>query len=65
MWKNNFPTFFPIQLSKEVKKLRDFEEGLLKHYQEYLQILETTVEGTYLLFLFIVVFSFKGSHFSL
>ena len=41
-----FP-LFSIQLSKEVKKLRDFEEGLLKHYQEYLQILETTVEGTY------------------
>lgn len=33
-----------VKLSKEVKKLRDFEEGLLKHYQEYLQILETTVE---------------------
>ena len=43
-----FPlVFFPIQLSKEVKKLRDFEEGLLKYYQEYLQILETTVEGNY------------------
>lgn len=33
-----------VKLSKEVKKLRDFEEGLLKYYQEYLQILETTVE---------------------
>lgn len=33
-----------VKLSKEVKQLRDFEEGLLKYYQQYLQILEATVQ---------------------
>lgn len=33
-----------VQLSKDVKMLRDFEEGLLKQYQRYLQILEATVQ---------------------
>lgn len=33
-----------VKLSKEVKKLRGYEEGLLKNYQKYLQILEETVQ---------------------
>ncbi|PFX31070.1 Nucleolar complex protein 3-like [Stylophora pistillata] len=33
-----------VKLSKEVKKLRDYEQGLLKNYQKYLQILEETVQ---------------------
>ena len=39
------PFSYFLQLSKDVKMLRDFEEGLLKQYQRYLQILEATVEG--------------------
>lgn len=38
-----------FQLSKEVKKLRGYEEGLLKNYQKYLQILEETVQGRIIL----------------
>lgn len=33
-----------VKLSKEVKKLREYEQGLLKYYQQYLQILEETVQ---------------------
>lgn len=33
-----------VKLSKDVKKLRDFEDGLLKSYQKYLKILEVTVQ---------------------
>lgn len=40
---------FIFQLSKEVKKLRGYEEGLLKNYQKYLQILEETVQGRIIL----------------
>jgi len=39
-----------VKLSKEVKKLREYEEGLLKYYQRYLQILEETVQGKQLCF---------------
>jgi len=43
-------SFLSFQLSKEVKKLREYEEGLLKYYQRYLQILEETVQGKQLCF---------------
>lgn len=33
------------QLSKDVKKKRDFEEGLLKQYKEYLTFLEKACRG--------------------
>lgn len=33
-----------VKLSKDVKKLRDFEDGLLQSYQKYLKILEVTVQ---------------------
>ena len=39
------PFSYFLQLSKDVRMLRDFEEGLVKQYQRYLQILEATVQG--------------------
>jgi hypothetical protein len=33
------------QLSKEVKKIKNFEQGLLAHYQAYLQSLEHELKG--------------------
>ncbi|XP_048589735.1 nucleolar complex protein 3 homolog isoform X2 [Nematostella vectensis] len=34
-----------VKVSKEVRKLRDFEEGVLTSYQRYLQILEASAQG--------------------
>lgn len=36
---------FFAKVSKDVKKIRQFEEGLLRNYQRYLEILEQTVKG--------------------
>ncbi len=33
------------KVSKDVKKIRQFEEGLLRNYQRYLEILEQTIKG--------------------
>ncbi|KAI9009804.1 nucleolar complex-associated protein-domain-containing protein, partial [Gaertneriomyces semiglobifer] len=33
-----------VKVSKDVKKLRQYEEGLLSNYQAYLQVLESTVQ---------------------
>ena len=32
------------KVSKDVKKLRNFEEGMLKHYQNFLQVLENILQ---------------------
>lgn len=34
-----------VKVSKDVKKLRHFEESLLKHYQAFLQVLENGLQG--------------------
>jgi hypothetical protein len=36
---------FLTKVSKDVKKVRQFEEGLLRNYQRYLEILEQTIKG--------------------
>ena len=39
--------YFKTQLSKDVKKLREFEQTLLTNYTQYLSILEETIQGNY------------------
>lgn len=34
-----------LKVSKDVKKLRQFEESLLRNYRQYLEILEQTIKG--------------------
>jgi hypothetical protein len=33
------------KISKDVKKLRKYEETMLKHYQAFLQVLESILQG--------------------
>ncbi|KAJ3285481.1 Nucleolar complex protein 3 [Borealophlyctis nickersoniae] len=35
-----------VKLSKDVKKLREYEQALLANYQNYLQVLENTIRST-------------------
>ena len=40
-----FSVFFVIQVSKDVKKLREFEQNLVMYYKKYLDRLEEAVQG--------------------
>ena len=44
----NDDLLFVTKVSKDVKKVRQFEEGLLRNYQRYLEILEQTIKGRYM-----------------
>lgn len=43
---NKISLLLCLQVKKETKKLREFEEGLVSQYKFYLENLEQTIKGT-------------------
>lgn len=35
----------PLKVSKDVKRVRQFEQELLRNYKHYLELLEQTIKG--------------------